>query len=98
MAAALIGAGMADRIEQSEPDVSIFSKYACLAAAVATPVDADFRPHAAAAAAWVKRLLADGCDGITILGTTGEGPEFSLADRCTLAENLVASDIDPDRL
>lgn len=85
-------------IEQSERDLSIFSKNGCLAAAVATPVDADFRPEPVLAAAWAKRLLASGCDGLTLLGTTGEGPEFSIADRRALLERFVADGIDPARL
>jgi 4-hydroxy-tetrahydrodipicolinate synthase len=28
-----------------------------------------------------KRLLAAGCSGVTLFGTTGEGPSFSVAER-----------------
>ncbi len=94
----MVAMSRVDRIEQSEPNVSIFSTKPCLAAAVVTAVDAEFHPDSVTAAAWVRRLLADGCDGITLLGTTGEGPEFSLDDRRQLVAGIIAEGVHPDRL
>jgi len=43
-------------------------------------------------------LLNQGCDGIALFGTTGEGVEFSVADRTAALTSLVSSGIDPRRL
>lgn len=32
----------------------------------------------------VRRMIADGCDGVLVAGTTGEGPSLSIAERCQL--------------
>ncbi|MFN5997077.1 MAG: dihydrodipicolinate synthase family protein [Paracoccaceae bacterium] len=54
--------------------------------ASATPVNADLSPDVGALAAHAKALIADGCDGIALLGTTGEANSFSLAERRTILE------------
>ncbi len=41
-------------------------------AAALTPVTADFQPDAAKAISYYRELLENGCDGINVLGTTGE--------------------------
>src|SRR6202040_2429316 len=38
-------------------------------------------------------LLARGCHGIALFGTTGEGPSFSLAERKAALEELIAAGI-----
>ena len=45
--------------------------------ASATPVNADLSPDLAALAAHAQALIADGCDGVALLGTTGEANSFS---------------------
>ncbi len=50
-------------------------------AAVATPVDADGEPDTARATKLARFLLDNGCDGLNVLGTTGEATSFSLAQR-----------------
>ena len=46
--------------------------------AAVTPVTDDLAPDHAAFVAHCRRLLDDGCDGIAMLGTTGEANSFSL--------------------
>ena len=50
-------------------------------AAVATPVDANGEPDIARATKLARFLLDNGCDGLNVLGTTGEATSFSLAQR-----------------
>ena len=54
--------------------------------ASATPVNADLSPDLGAFTAHAKALIADGCDGIALLGTTGEANSFSLAERKLILE------------
>ncbi len=44
------------------------------------------------------RMLAAGCDGITLFGTTGEGLAFSLAERKKVLEAVLHSGIRPDQV
>ena len=39
-----------------------------------------------------------GCDGIALFGTTGEGAEFSVADRTETLDGLIAAGIEPGRI
>ncbi|MGH7738452.1 MAG: dihydrodipicolinate synthase family protein [Candidatus Tyrphobacter sp.] len=55
-------------------------------AAVLTPVTADCKPDAPRAVAYYESLLARGCDGVTILGTTGEAMSFSVEQRVRFME------------
>lgn len=66
--------------------------------AALTPVDAAFDPDHAAFLAHCRSLLSEGCDGIALLGTTGEANSFSLAERRALLECAVAGGIAPERL
>jgi len=50
-------------------------------AAIATPVDETGEPDVARAVALARYLLANGCDGLNVLGTTGEATSFSLEQR-----------------
>src|SRR5882672_8201167 len=50
-------------------------------AAIATAVDETSAPDCARATALARFLLANGCDGLNVLGTTGEATSFSLAQR-----------------
>jgi 4-hydroxy-tetrahydrodipicolinate synthase len=69
-----------------------------LIAAAATPVGPDFRPDARLLIEWCRHLLAEGCDGIALFGTTGEGAEFSVEDRRLTLASLLAAGIAPSRL
>jgi len=50
-------------------------------AAIATAVDDHNEPDTARSTALAKFLLANGCDGLNVLGTTGEATSFSLDQR-----------------
>jgi 4-hydroxy-tetrahydrodipicolinate synthase len=50
-------------------------------AAVATAIEANGEPDCARATALARFLLDNGCDGLNVLGTTGEATSFSLAQR-----------------
>ena len=50
-------------------------------AAVATPVEPTGDPDLARATKLARFLLDNGCDGLNVLGTTGEATSFSLAQR-----------------
>ncbi len=60
-----------------------------LICAMATPLRADLTCDAALLLAHGRDLLARGCDGLAVLGTTGEGPCFDVAQRCALLESLL---------
>ncbi|WP_232480733.1 dihydrodipicolinate synthase family protein [Roseomonas sp. KE2513] len=66
--------------------------------AALTPVTADLSPDHDRFTAHCQRLLQEGCDGIALLGTTGEANSFSTAERQGLLEATVAAGIAPDRL
>jgi 4-hydroxy-tetrahydrodipicolinate synthase len=63
-----------------------------------TPVTSDLAPDHAAFVAHCRRLLEQGCDGVALLGTTGEANSFSASERKTLLEAAVSSGIAPERL
>jgi 4-hydroxy-tetrahydrodipicolinate synthase len=49
-------------------------------------------------AAHARALLAAGCSGVTPFGTTGEGPSFSVRERCDAIDALVAGGVDASRI
>jgi 4-hydroxy-tetrahydrodipicolinate synthase len=53
-------------------------------AAVATPLDRQGAPDHALFMEHARYLLANGCDGLNVLGTTGEATSFSVAQRIAL--------------
>jgi 4-hydroxy-tetrahydrodipicolinate synthase len=53
-------------------------------AAVATPIDDQGTPDRARALKLARYLLDNGCDGLNVLGTTGEATSFSLSERMGL--------------
>jgi 4-hydroxy-tetrahydrodipicolinate synthase len=68
-----------------------------LAAAI-TPFDRRSQPHHARFIAHCKHLLQNGCDGINVLGTTGEANSIGLADRFDLMDAVASSGLPMDRL
>jgi 4-hydroxy-tetrahydrodipicolinate synthase len=50
------------------------------------------------AIAQAQRMLNAACDGVTIFGTTGEGTAFTVAERTSLLEALLASGIPPSKI
>ncbi|WP_206934403.1 dihydrodipicolinate synthase family protein [Roseococcus thiosulfatophilus] len=59
-------------------------------AAVLTAMREDFSPDLDRMAAHAKWLLANGCNGLGILGTTGEANSFSAKERMAILEGLIA--------
>ncbi len=55
-------------------------------AAIITPLDQHGAPDAPALCDLARSLLSGGCDGLNVLGTTGEATSFSLAERRGLME------------
>jgi len=70
----------------------------CLIVAIATPITESLHPHVDLLIERCRRLMQDGCDGITLFGTTGEGAEFSAADRMAALERVIAAGIPSDRI
>ena len=66
--------------------------------AALTPITAEHAPDHALFITHCRRLLAEGCDGIAMLGTTGEANSFANDERRALLEAVVAAGIAPERL
>ena len=66
--------------------------------ALLLPVAADGALDTPRALAHARRMLDAGCDGVTLFGTTGEGPAFTIAERKGLLEAMLASGIRPDQV
>ena len=62
-------------------------------AAVLTPVTDDLIPDDALMLEYSNWLMANGCDGLAILGTTGEANCFSLKERIRIIERLIEGGI-----
>ncbi|WP_424136942.1 dihydrodipicolinate synthase family protein [Roseomonas chloroacetimidivorans] len=72
--------------------------YGGVNAALITAMHADLSPDHRRTAAHAKWLLANGCDNLGVLGTTGEANSFGLNERRAILENLVANDVPVTRL
>ena len=66
--------------------------------AALTPLRDDLAPDHGLFLEHCRSLLAQGCDGIALLGTTGEANSFSVAERKALLESVTAAGIAPGRL
>ena len=67
-------------------------------AAALTPMTAELAPDLGAMIAHFHWLLDRGCDGLGILGTTGEANSFSVDERLAIIEAVGASDLPKERL
>jgi 4-hydroxy-tetrahydrodipicolinate synthase len=67
-------------------------------AAVATAVDANGEPDCARSVALARYLLENGCDGLNVLGTTGEATSFSLEQRRRVMSAYAASGLPLERM
>jgi 4-hydroxy-tetrahydrodipicolinate synthase len=74
------------------------SKLRGVIAAIATPVDEAGAPDLARATGLAKDLLANGCDGLNVLGTTGEATSFSLDERKRVMTAYRDAGVPMDRL
>src|SRR5882672_9678731 len=79
------------------PRVTGLPRNNALIAAVATPIGPDLRPGSRLLVERCRFLLAEGCDGIALFGTTGEGAAFAVEDRQLALESLLAAGIAPAR-
>src|SRR4051812_5864862 len=59
-------------------------------AAAVTPLDSAGRPAVDALPGLLEHLATRGCHGALLLGTTGEGPSFSIAERKAVIREAVA--------
>jgi 4-hydroxy-tetrahydrodipicolinate synthase len=67
-------------------------------AAIATPIDESGAPDLQRAVNLARYLLANGCDGLNVLGTTGEATSFSRDERKTVMSAYKAAGLPLDRL
>jgi 4-hydroxy-tetrahydrodipicolinate synthase len=74
------------------------SKLNGVIAAIATAVDERGEPDCARSVALARFLLANGCDGLNVLGTTGEATSFSLEQRKRVMTAYRDADLPLDRL
>ncbi len=67
-------------------------------AAIATPVDENGEPDVGRLAMHGEALFADGCDGLNLLGTTGEATSFSVAQRLRVMESVASGRLPAGRM
>src|SRR5712675_2726263 len=67
-------------------------------AAIATAIDETGAPDCARSTTLARFLLANGCDGLNVLGTTGEATSFSLEQRKRVITAYRDSGLPLDRL
>ncbi len=66
--------------------------------AASTPLQADGSPDLDRLVRHSAQLLQDGCDGLALLGTTGEANSFSVGERQSIVEAVVDGGISADLL
>ena len=67
-------------------------------AAIATPVDENGAPDLKRALNLARYLLVNGCDGLNVLGTTGEATSFSVDERKSVMDAYKANGLPLQRL
>src|SRR6185437_3036986 len=67
-------------------------------AAIATPVTEAGAPDTARAVKLARYLLDNGCNGLNVLGTTGEATSFALEERKSVMSAYKANNMPMDRL
>ncbi len=72
--------------------------YGGVNAAVLTAMGPDLTPDLDRMAAHAKWLLANGCNGLGVLGTTGEANSFGLHERKAILEGLIARGVPAARM
>ena len=66
--------------------------------ALLTPLDAQLNIDHAKLAAHALSLISAGCGGVTLFGTTGEGPSFSLQERKQAVEKMIVNGVPAERI
>jgi 4-hydroxy-tetrahydrodipicolinate synthase len=74
------------------------SKLRGVIAAIATPVDPQGAPDTARATKLARHLLDNGCDGLNVLGTTGEATSFSVEERKGVMNAYAQAGLPLDRM
>jgi 4-hydroxy-tetrahydrodipicolinate synthase len=67
-------------------------------AAISTPIEESGAPDLARATKLARFLLDNGCDGLNVLGTTGEATSFSLSERKAVMDAYKTNGLPLDRL
>ncbi len=67
-------------------------------AAVLTPLTGALQPDLPKASAYYRWLLDNGCDGLNVLGTTGEAMSLSVRQRISLMQHLASDGVALDRM
>jgi 4-hydroxy-tetrahydrodipicolinate synthase len=67
-------------------------------AAAVTPIGHDLLPNLEKAVPYYRDLLATGCDGINLFGTTGEAMSFGSAARLATMQAIATSGLPMDRM
>lgn len=73
-------------------------RFAGVLAAALTPLKSDLTPDHDMMNKHCNWLLANGCDGLAVLGTTGEANSFSLKERIGIVEGLIDGGIPGEKL
>src|SRR5271167_4019503 len=66
--------------------------------ASATPLDATGQVDTALLGNHARSLFSQGCDGVVLFGTTGEGSSFAAAERIAVVRALLDQGIAPARI
>jgi 4-hydroxy-tetrahydrodipicolinate synthase len=66
--------------------------------ALLTPLDAQLNIDHDKFAAHARSRLEAGCGGVTLFGTTGEGPSFSVQERQQALEMMIARGMPAERI
>lgn len=66
--------------------------------ALLMPVQPDGVLDTPRALAHARRMLDAGCTGVTLFGTTGEGPAFTVTERKALLESMLGSGVRADQI
>ena len=67
-------------------------------AAVLTPMHSDLSCNHTALVSHCFALIHQGCTGVALFGTTGEGPSFSLVERVEALQKLILAGVDPEKI
>ncbi len=73
------------------------SRLSGVIAAISTPITADLTPDVPRFIRLARHLLANGCDGLNVLGTTGEATSFSFEQRASVMR-AAAAELDRNSL
>jgi 4-hydroxy-tetrahydrodipicolinate synthase len=76
----------------------VSKKLAGVIAAIATPIDENGTPDLKRAIKLARFLLDNGCDGLNVLGTTGEATSFARDERMAVMSAYKAEGLPVDRL